>query len=377
MNMRFQVSKPVLSGREVEYATDAVSSGWISGAGPYLDKFQRRLAEIIGLEECLAVSSGTTALHLACLALELLPGQEVIVPAMTFVASANCVRYCGAEPVFVDSDPVTWNMTAESIEAAITPKTVGVIFVHLYGSPAGIEEAAELCARRGLWLIEDCAESLGASLHGKMTGTFGDAATFSFFGNKTISTGEGGAVALRDPMGQRQARLLRGQGMDAERRYWHAMIGYNYRMTNVAAAIGLGQLEQFDYHVGERKRVAAGYIRHLDGAVKAGLLRVPVLPTGADGSYWLFTVLIANCSAARREAIEQVLKTRHGIETRPFFVPLPLLPMYQRAERYCVAEALGRQGLCLPTYSGLDEEAIEFIAEKLVEVIASGEDFVD
>ncbi|MGH8600999.1 MAG: DegT/DnrJ/EryC1/StrS family aminotransferase, partial [Burkholderiales bacterium] len=241
VGMRFQVSKPVLAGKECEYVRDALESGWISSNGSYVGRFEQSVSSFLGVEHGMAVSSGTAALHLACLAMELGPRQDVIVPTLTYVASANAVRYCGGRPVFADCDPQTWNVTRESIEAAWTPATAGVMLVHLYGLPAPAEEIAALCRERGAWLIEDCAECFGGAVGGRRVGTFGDAAAFSFFGNKIISTGEGGMVVVQDLRRRERVAMLRDQGMDATRRYWHPMIGYNYRMTNVTAAIGLGQ----------------------------------------------------------------------------------------------------------------------------------------
>jgi perosamine synthetase len=351
----------VLAGREREYVCDAIDSEWISSTGPYIGRFENAVSEYLGIEEGLAVCNGTVAIHLACMALGLRPGQDVIVPALTFVATANAVTYCGANPVFADCDAATWNITRKSIEDAWTPNTAGVIAVHLYGLPAPMREIAELCKERGAWLIEDCAQGFGAQIDGRYVGSFGDAASFSFFGNKIISTGEGGMVFVRDAQQRTFAKMLRGQGMDLNRRYWHPIIGYNYRMTNVAAAIGLGQMEDADFHVGERRRVAAAYLRELKPLADRGFVRLAVEPRGYRSVYWLFSLAIEAGTEARNE-IASRLRTEHGIETRPFFVPMHRLPMYDEGQSLKAAERASRCGLNLPTYTGLTDEDVAKIS---------------
>lgn len=371
MKIRFQVSKPVLCGNEKSYVIDALDTGWISSNGAYLQKFEQAIAQTLGVDECLSASNGTTALHLACLALGLKPGDEVIMPTLTYVASANAVAYCGATPVFADCDSATWNATAELIEKAWTPRTVGVLAVHLYGMPTDVAKIADLCKRRGAWLLEDCAESLGASICGIPTGSFGDASTFSFYGNKTISTGEGGALYIRDPERRRHARMLRGQGMDLDRRYWHPILGYNYRMTNIAAAIGLGQIEMLDFHLAERRRVAKRYLEQLRPLEAAGLLRLPVQMDGYDNTYWLFSAVLTTGGDERRASIMRQLAEEYGIETRPFFVPMHRLPMYSSVQSFPNTEFLAAHGMNFPTYTGLRDSEIDEICSAVQQVICS------
>jgi perosamine synthetase len=371
--IRYQVSKPVLAGRECEYVRDALESGWISSNGSYVGRFERSVSSFLGVEHGMAVSSGTAALHLACLAMELKPGQDVIVSTLTYVASANAVRYCGGRPVFADCDPQTWNLTRVSVEAAWTPATVGVVLVHLYGLPAPAADIAALCRERGAWLIEDCAECFGGTLDGRQVGTFGDAAAFSFFGNKIISTGEGGMVVVRDARRRERVGLLRDQGMDAVRRYWHPMTGYNYRMTNVTAAIGLGQSEMADYHLGERRRIALRYLERLAPLQESGMLRLPVEPANTRNVYWLFSVVLTAGGERRRERIRRTLLAAHGIETRPFFVPMHRLPMFRSGHHFPHSEFLGEHGINLPTYSGLGAEEIDEICTALSRQVAIGQ----
>jgi perosamine synthetase len=367
--VRFQISKPVLAGRERDYVLDAIDSGWISSTGSYIGAFEKGVGRVLGLEDGISVCNGTVALHLACLALGLRPGQEVIVPSLTYVATANCITYCDAKPVMADCDPKTWNLTTESIVPLINSRTAGIIAVHLYGLPSPIEEISELCRAQGLWLVEDCAESLGATVGGRATGAFGDAATFSFYGNKTISTGEGGMVFIRDPQRRAHARMLRGQGMDPQRRYFHPIVGYNYRMTNVAAAIGLGQVEQIDYHLSERRRIATSYYRGLASIEAEGLVMLPAELDRYKSSYWLFGLVLHGGGAGRRARIMEQLEREFGIETRPFFVPMHKLPMYKSDRILANAEFLGDHGISLPTYSGLTDSEVAEISEAVCHTV--------
>ncbi|TVM17101.1 hypothetical protein DPQ33_09890 [Oceanidesulfovibrio indonesiensis] len=369
----FQVSKPVLAGKELEYVTQAIESGWISSNGEFIRRFEAIVSEYLGIDGGMAVCNGTAALHLACMGMNLEPCQEVIVPALTYVASANAVTYCGATPVFADVDSRTWNISARTIEDAWTDKTVGVMAVHLYGLPAPMPEIVDLCRDRGAWVIEDCAESFGAAIDGRLTGTFGHAASFSFYGNKIISTGEGGMVFVRDAEARSHVLKLRGQGM-ADRRYWHDVVGYNYRMTNVAAAIGLGQMEQAAMHLAERQRIATVYREALREAESQQLVSLPATPRGFDNCHWLFS-LVLECApdssddayAFRQELMDR-LECNHGIETRPFFVAMHKLPMYAGLQPHPLpkAEKLSSRGLNLPTYTGLAEEDIHAIAGALL-----------
>jgi perosamine synthetase len=370
MPIRYPVSQPVLLGNEKSYVLDAIETTWISSNGPYINRFERALDEYLGLEGCLVTNNGTTALHLACLAMGLGPGDEVIVPALTYVASANAVAYCGARPVFADCDPGTWNLTVDSVRRAWTDRTVGVIAVHLYGLPCPADEIAELCRQRGAWLVEDCAESFGATIRGQATGSFGDASVFSFYGNKTISTGEGGMLWVRDTDARARARMLRGQGMDLNRRYWHPIIGYNYRMTNVAAAIGLAQIEMADHHLSERRRIAQRYRSRLEPLAARGAIQLPADVEGYASTYWLFSVVLRHADAESRERLMTLLAERHGIETRPFFVPMHHLPMYAAGQSLPEAEFLGARGINLPTYTGLADEDIDRICEALEAALA-------
>ena len=236
------IYQPDLSGNEKKYVADCLESTWISSKGKYIPLFENSFAKYVGVKHAAAVCNGTVAIHLALLTLGVGPGDEVIVPTLTYIASVNAISYVGATPVFCDSLYSTWQMDVADVEKKITAKTKAILAVHLYGHPCEMDPLVALCKQHGIFLIEDCAEALGSLYSEKHVGTFGDIATFSFFGNKTITTGEGGMVVTNDETLIERTRHFKGQGLAQHREYWHDVIGYNYRMTNIEAAIGLAQL---------------------------------------------------------------------------------------------------------------------------------------
>lgn len=367
------VSSPSLVGNEREYVLDCIDSGWVSSAGAYVERFEAAFAEFCGVKHAVACCNGTAALHLSLLALGVGPGDEVIVPTLTFVATANAVIYCGASPVFVDSDASNWNLDPAQVEAKVTPRTKGIIAVHLYGLPAEMDELRRIAHRRGLFLLEDAAEAHGALYKGRTVGALADAAAFSFYGNKIISTGEGGMVTTDDDALAARARLLRGQGVDPERRYWFPVVGYNYRMMNLPAALGLAQLERADWHTGRRREVAEGYLELLRGVT---CLSRQEESSWARHAYWMFTVILEEGSAVGRELLMERLQER-GVETRPVFYPMHLLPPYReaaRGEEFPVAERLARRGLSLPTWAGLSQVDLEYVCESLRDILSGESD---
>lgn len=359
------VANPCFIGNEKKYVDDCMESGWISSAGKYVELFENGFAEFCGVKHAIACCNGTVALHLALLALGVRAGDEVIVPTLTFVATANAVSYCGARPVFVDSEAETWNLDPARIEEKITARTKGIVAVHLYGHPAKMRELREIAGRRNLFLLEDAAEAHGAVCDGKMVGSLGDAAVFSFYANKIITTGEGGMVVTDDDALADRARLLRGQGMDANRRYWHTIVGYNYRMMNLPAAIGLAQLEHVDQQLELRSRVANFYIKRLR---EIGGLSWQTEQSWARHVYWMFNVVLEPEMWESRDAVIQIL-AEQGIETRPVFYPVHSLPPYADSvgtqEEFSVAENLSRNGISLPTWAGLTEDNIDKICRAL------------
>jgi perosamine synthetase len=357
------VAKPTLHGNEKRYVQDCLDTGWISSAGQYIERFESAFAEYCGVQFAAACCNGTVALHLALLAAGVGPGDEVIVPTLTYIASANSVRYCGATCVLVDSDPRTMNLDVDAVVAAITPRTKAIIAVHLYGHPADMVALRRVAHEHGIALVEDAAEAHGAEQNGIRTGGLGDIATFSFFGNKVITTGEGGMVTTNDAEMDRTVRLLRGQGQDPQRRYWFPVVGYNYRMTNIEAAIGLAQLEDIAWHLGERRRVASAYDAAF-GAALAGVQEQVQLPSelpGYKNSFWLYTIVLRESSAEQRDQLMGEL-AEAGFETRPVFYPMHVMPPYASSQSFPVAEQLSAGGLNLPTHADVTEAHTEAIA---------------
>lgn len=361
---RIPVAEPALVGREHEYVADCLATNWISSTGRYVTAFEEAFAEFCGVEHALSCSNGTVALHLALLAEDVGPGDEVIVPTLTYVATANCVRYCGATPVFVDSEPESWNLDPALLEDAITERTKGVVAVHLYGHPADMDPIIEIADRHGLWVIEDAAEAHGATYRDRIVGSLSTSAIFSFYGNKIITTGEGGMAVTNDPDRAARMRIFKGQGQDPERRYWFPVVGYNYRLTNVAAAIGLAQLERIDWHVDRRRENADWYREELAGL--DWLQLSPELPW-ARNAYWMMCALLEPGAPTDRDTLAARLADE-GVETRPFFYPLHTLPPYQDAAEdrsFPVAEDLAARGLNLPSSALLSREDIAYVASAI------------
>jgi len=335
---KIPVYQPCLNANVKKYVNECIDSNWISShssKGSFISRFEQAFSSYAGCNYAATVCNGTVALHLALAALGIGPGDEVLLPTLTYVATANAVAYVGATPVFVDSLPSTWQMDPENAARRITARTKMILAVHLYGHPCDLDALTALCRKHNLLLVEDCAEAFGTTYKGKHVGTFGHAGTFSFFGNKTITTGEGGMVVCNEEKLYKRMTLLRGQGVSPTRHYWHEAIGYNYRMTNICAAIGLAQLEVADRILDQKRWIAKEYENRLC-AVPLEFHR----EIGDIGhSYWM-------CSA---------LTEQRGIETRPFFYPVHFLPMYLSQESYPVAESLSLRGLNLPSFPDLTE----------------------
>lgn len=360
---RIPVAHPLLNGNEKQYVLDCLDSSWISSAGKYIGLFEEKFARFCSTRHAVSCNNGTSALHIALLALGAGEGDEVIVPTLTFISTANAVRYCGATPVFVDSEPRTMNLDPARIAGAITPRTKGIVAVHLYGHPADMDPICDIARERNLFVLEDAAEAHGALYKGRRTGSLGGAATFSFFGNKIITTGEGGMVTTSDGRLERQMRLLKGQGMDPDRRYWFPMIGYNYRMTNIEAALGLAQLEQVEHHMAARQTVAGWYREAL--APLRDVLTLPLVEPWAHHAFWSYPVVLKPESRIRAGDLMAALDG-DGIETRPVFIPLHTMPPYYRqGEHHPVAEHLAANGISLPMHGLLTRDDVDYIAGRL------------
>lgn len=361
--------EPSLTGNELEYVIDCIKTNWISSQGSYVQKFEQSFARYHNIEYALTTSSGTTALHLALTALGVGPDDEVIVPDLTFAATANAVVHCGAKPIFVDVDPVYWNMDPNLLEEAITCRTKAIIPVHLYGHPCDMGPILQAARKHHLYVIEDCAESLGARYNDTPTGAIGDIGCFSFFSNKIITTGEGGMVITRDAELKDRMEVLRSHGMRKERRYWHEVVGFNYRMTNLQAAIGLAQMEQIEAFCEKRKQIASVYSKELSNV--PGIVLPPEMPW-ANNIYWLYSILIDQqvSPISRNELMMELQK--EGIETRPFFYPLHIQPPFRGGSKtFPVTEYLSARGLSLPSSNCISHDDIKRVCRNIEKIISS------
>lgn len=360
------VAVPSIGAKELEYAIDAIKSGWISSQGKYVNIFEEKFADYCGTKFGASVANGTAALHLALIILGIGKGDEVIVPALTYIAVPNAVTYTGAKPVFVDSEPSTWCIDPAKIEEKISPRTKAIIPVHLYGHPADMDLIMAIAKKHGLRVIEDAAEAHGAEYlpagrHGKgrKVGGIGDIGIFSFYGNKIITTGEGGMLVTNNLAWHEKGQFLKNQAMSKEKKYVHSEIGFNYRMTNVQAAIGLAQLEKLDAFITQKRAIAQQYNQLLAG-VKG--ISLPPEAAWAKNIYWMYSILVQDDFAVSRDELMAKLQTA-GVETRPFFTCVHKQPPYlsHGHEVLPVAEKLSLQGINLPSSVILTDKEIGYI----------------
>lgn len=360
MELKYPVYQPFLSGNEKTYVIDCLDTNWISSRGKYIGAFEKQFAGKVEAKHATTSSNGTTALLLALLALGIQPGDEVIVPTLVYIAVPNMVRVAGGIPVFVDSLPGTWQMDPDDIRRKIRLQTKAVIAVHNYGYPCDMDSIQEICREHGLFLLEDCAEALGSTYKGQPVGSWGDISIYSFFGNKTLTTGEGGMITSNNEELIRKAFHLKNQGV-TEKVYWHDTLAYNFRMTNITAAIGLAQLEQLDKVLKRKREIAFLYNQLFDGTA------YEVHKEGADihHSYWMCSILAPEYKI--RDPLRNYLFSE-GIETRPFFYPAHTMPVYQKQnrERHPVAEDLAGRGINLPSYPALLDEDVKEIVSKVL-----------
>lgn len=357
------VCEPMLNGNELKYVQQAVETNWISSAGSFIHDFEAKFAEQCGARYGIACANGTVAMHLALATLGLEPGDEVIVPTFTMIATINAVTYCGATPVLVDNEPNYWQMDIEQVAAKITPRTKAIVPVHIYGHSVDMDPLIELARKHGITVIEDAAESHGAEYKGQRTGSLGDAAGFSFYGNKIITTGEGGMITTNNREMAKLAWNLRDHAFSTERHFWHKFVGFNYRMTNLQAAVGLGQVEQLDDFVAARRQHAFEYNQRLANIPG---ITTPPEAEWAKNVYWMYGILVDKAKFGMgRDELRRVL-AEQGIETRTFFIPMHCQPVYWNAfkgQRYPVAEQLCRDGFYLPSASSLTLEEIEYVTD--------------
>lgn len=360
------VAEPGISAHDIELVNDALASGWISSAGKYLDLFEDRWAAYCGMPHGIAVSNGSVALDVAVALLGLEPGDEVIMPTFTIISPAQSVVRAGGVPVLVDSEPLTWQMDAGQIEARITPRTRAILVVHIYGHPADMDPILDIARRHGLLVIEDAAEVHGAEYKGRRCGGLGDISTFSFYANKLVTTGEGGMVLVRTSELAERAKGLRNLCFQKKQRFLHEELGYNFRMTNLQAALGVGQIERMSAIVERKRAIAARYSELLADTV--GI----VLPTErpwARNVYWVYGIVLDESTGLDAAALAARLGQR-GIETRPFFLGMHEQPVFRRmglfdGEHYPVAERLARQGLYLPSGLTISDGQISEVAAAL------------
>lgn len=358
------VSEPIIGPNAKRYILDCLTTGWVSSKGAYVDRFEKKFADFVGTKHAVAVSSGTSALHLALAALGIGPGDEVIMPALTMIATAFPVIYVGATPVLVDSERATGNIDTNNIRAAITRRTRAIIPVHLHGHPADMKPILKLAKQYHLAVIEDAAEAHGAAIGGRMTGSFGDMGCFSFYGNKIITTGEGGMVTTDNARLAARIRHLRNLARTPGKHFVHQEIAYAYRLGNLQAALGLAQTEEARRFVAKKRHIAKTYnrlLRNIPG------ITLPAEAPGYTSVYWQYGVLFT--SKKIRDRVEQQL-ARKGIETREFFVPLHRQPALTRRglfkkNRYPVSEYLSSRGLCLPSGVALPDGDISTICTAL------------
>jgi perosamine synthetase len=358
------IYRPDLSGNERRYVLDCLDTGWISSLGVYVERFERAVAGRTGAAHAVATCNGTVALHLALHGLGIGPGDEVIVPSFTYVASVNAISYTGARPVLADSRASDWLLDPAHAEALVTPRTCAIMAVHLYGAACDMAALRTIADRHGLALVEDAAEALGTTIGGRHAGSFGDAAAFSFFGNKTVTTGEGGMAVCGDPALAARMLQARGQGQSFTRRYWHEVMGFNYRMTNVAAAIGCAQMERLDAILARKRALAARYRALLAGLPVAFQQAMP----GVDSAEWLVSVLLPE--KADREAVMTRIAAR-GVETRPVFHCAHTMPVHRQEVRLPVAEAIAARGISLPSFPGLTDAEQDRVAEALADALGA------
>ena len=363
-NMHISLAQPQLGGNEYKYLMDAFLSTWISSTGKYIIQFEESFSKYCGVQYGIATSNGTTALHLALTALGIGDGDEVIVPDITFAATINAVIYTGATPVIVDVEEDSWCINPDEIEKAITSKTKAIIPVHIYGQPCNMGKICEIASRNNIYIVEDCAEAHGAEWKNKRVGSFGIVSCFSFFGNKVVTTGEGGMCVTNSKELNCKMRILRDHGMSKEKKYYHEVVGFNYRMTNLQAAIGTAQVERIDSILGWRTNLEEQY-RNVLSKMPGVRLQRNDLPDRKKIA-WLVSILV---NEEKRDKLLKILKD-NGVDVRAFFIPLSEMDIYKKYARDCyVSKKISKMGLNLPTTYEIKEKEIAKIASLIASVV--------
>jgi perosamine synthetase len=360
----YPISKPTITSLEIDSVMDAVSSGWVSSIGPYIDEFESGMAKICQTKHSVSTSNGTTGLFLALKSLGIGDGDEVIVPDFSFIATANAVRHTGATPIFVDIDPVSLCIAPSNIERSITKNTKAIMPVHIYGHPAPMHEIMDIASKHGLYVVEDCAEAHGAKVMGRPVGSWGDMGVFSFYGNKIITTGEGGVIVTSNDSLAVKLKYMRDHAMSKSVKYWHTEIGYNFRLTNIQAALGVAQLKRLDLILNKKKQIYEWYKNELGNVKGISLNRSE---SWAAPVYWMICLEINGASIEQRNDVITKLGEM-GVETRPYFYPMSDMPMYERANTE-MTHRIYATGINLPSYFDLDIEDVIHIAGMVKEVL--------
>lgn len=369
MEDQIKLSLPHLAGNENKYVKDAIDSTWITPLGPYVNRFEKLLDEYLSVENVVAVSAGTAAIHLALAILGVGKGDEVICQSMTFAASANPIVYLGADPVYVDSEPDTWNMDPALLRTAINErikttkrKPKAIVVVHLYGMPAKMDEIMAIAHEYDIPVVEDAAEAIGSEYKGRKCGTIGRFGILSFNGNKMITTSGGGAIICPDKESAQRALFLATQARENRPYYYHETIGYNYRLSNVSAAIGCAQMEELKWRVERRRSIHSIYAEALHDNPVVAIHSNP--GDEFDSNYWLSTILLDDASPISADELRQKM-AEHNIETRLLWRPMHMQPIYSNAPVYTngVSERLFSRGLCLPSSTTLSDQQIHRVAQ--------------
>ncbi len=368
------VCEPILGGKEKKYVLEALNKNEISGAfGKYISLFESQFSKFCGAKFGITTTSGTTALHLALASMGIKKNDEVILSAFTNIATAYAVIYCGAKPVVVDSETATWNIDVNKIEEKITKNTKAIMPVHIYGHPVNMKPIIDIANKYNLRIVEDCAEAHGAEYLGKKVGSLGDMGCFSFYANKIVTTGEGGMIVTDNKKFAERAKLLRNLAFSKKRRFLHYHVGFNYRMTNVQAAIGLAQVEKIDLIIEKKRAIAKMYNSLLSGIDG---ITLPVEMGYAKNVYWMYCILVDGCKTGVGRDVLMHHLHKKGIETRGFFIPMNKQPAftkmgYFKNERCLVAEELSKKGLYLPSSINLEEKKIKFIVNSIKNAIVT------
>ncbi len=363
------IAKPLFTGNESKYVNECIATNWISSKGKFVREFEERFAAFCEVKYGVSTCNGTAALHLALAAYGIKGGDEVIVPSLTFIATANAVTFTGAKPVFVDSSLDTWGMDPMEVKKVINSRTRAIIPVHLYGSTVDMEPVMELAKKNDIFVLEDAAEAHGAKYKGAMVGGIGHAACFSFYGNKIVTTGEGGMVVTNNSQLAEKMRVLRDHGMDPNKKYWHPFVGYNYRMTNLQAAIGCAQMEKINHILDDKKRIERGYLKRLKNLPG---IRFQPKQEYSENVTWMFSVLFdEDGNGSNRDRAIALLKEK-DIEANPFFYPIHKMPPYTNDNKLELinAEHLSARGLNLPSYTGISEYEMDRVCQCIQEVLS-------